>query len=141
MKNKILVFLILVLFISCEKETQRRSNNPYLPNYSFSALLDLHLPLYSSLNFVSNPISLTIDNDIDIIVMKVSEGNYIAWNGNCPNHSKSSCSKLIISGLNSKCACEDYTYSLYSGQSQTAPYPLINYSVEILGNSLIRVYN
>ena len=141
MKNKILVFLILVLFISCEKETQRRSNNPYLPNYSFSALLDLHLPLYSSLNFVSNPISLTIDNDIDIIVMKVSEGNYIAWNGNCPNHSKSSCSNLIISGLNSNCAWEDYTYSLYSGQSQTAPYPLINYSVEILGNSLIRVYN
>ena len=141
MKNKILAILVLVLFISCEKETKRRSNNPYLPNYSFSALLDLHLPLYSNLNFVSNPIALTIDNDIDIIVMKVSEGNYVAWNGNCPSHSLSSCSKLIISGLNSKCTCEDYIYSLYSGQSQTAPYPMINYSVEVLGNSQIRVYN
>lgn len=141
MKNKILIFLILVLFISCEKETQRRSNNPYLPNYNFSAQLDLNLPLYSNLNFVSNPIALTIDNDIDIIVMKVYEGNYVAWNGNCPSHSLSSCSKLIISGLNSKCTCEDYIYSLYSGQSQTAPYSMVNYSVEVLGNSQIRVYN
>ncbi len=141
MKNKILVILILVLFVNCEKETQRRSNNPYLPNYNFSTLINLSLPLYSNLNFVSNPLTLTIDNDIDIIVMKVSEGNYVAWNGNCPSHSLSSCSKLIISGLNSKCTCEDYTYSLNSGQSQTAPYPMVNYSVEVLGNSQIRVYN
>jgi nitrite reductase/ring-hydroxylating ferredoxin subunit len=141
MKNKILAILLLVVFISCEKETSRRSNNPYLPNYSFSALLNLSLPSYIGLNSNSNPIAITIDNDIDILIMKISDGNYVAWNGNCPSHSLSSCSKLIISGLNSKCNCEGYTYSLYSGDSQTAPYPMINYRVEVLGNNTIRVYN
>ncbi len=125
-----------------ESTFNTKVNSPLIPNYTFSTVLNLNLPLYSNLNFVASPLPLTIVNNIDIIVMKVSEGNYVAWNGNCPNQSLTPCSRLSIAGLNAKCNCEDaFLYSLFTGIAQSAIYPIISYQVEIMGNNSIRVFN
>ena len=142
MKNYFLAFAFLGLLISCEKDSNRRANNPFLPNYNFSAILNLNLPSYSGLRSNLNPIAVNIEGDIDILIMKVSDNDFRAWNGNCPNQSQTSCSRLSISGLDGKCNCEDaFLYSLFTGIAQNASYPMINYRVEVLGNNSIRVYN
>lgn len=142
MKKLLTAFVLLVLFVSCEKDTNTRTNNPYIPNYGFSAILNLNLPSYSGLLTPVNPIAITVEGDIYLLIMKVSDGQFYAWNGNCPNQSLTSCSRLSISGLDGKCNCEDgFRYSLFTGIGQNATYPMINYRVESLGNNTIRVYN
>lgn len=142
MKKFLFAFFILSLFASCERESARRTNNPYLPNYGFSVILNLNLPSFSGLLTPVNPIAITIEGDIHLLIMKISDNQYYAWNGNCPNESPTACSKLSISGSNGKCNCDDgFLYSLFTGIGQNATYPLINYRVEALGNNSIRVYN
>jgi len=140
-KYSFFLLFLLVAFV-CEKDSNRRSNNPYLPNYSFNAVLNLNLPSFNALLSNLNPIAVTVDGDIDILIMKGSDNQYYAWNGNCPNQAPTNCSKLTISGLNGKCNCEDaFLYNLFTGTAPNAVYPMINYRVEVLGNNSIRVYN
>ena len=40
----------------------------------------------------------------------------MAWEATCPNHVPESCSKLDISGVLAECSCEDFQYSLATGQ-------------------------
>jgi hypothetical protein len=142
MKKFLFAIFLLALFVGCEKDSTRRTNNPYLPNYGFSAVLNLNLPSYSGLLTPVNPIAVTIEGDIDLLIMKVSDNQFYAWNGNCPNQTATACSKLSISGSNGKCNCDDqFLYSLFTGIGQNATYPLVNYRVEALGNNTIRVYN
>jgi hypothetical protein len=143
MKKYFLTLVIFGLLCSCDKESGRSNNNPYLPNYSFSAILNLNLPGYSGLNSNLNPTQITVDGDIDIVMMKISSNEYRAWNGNCPNQSPTACSRLSISGLNAKCNCEDaYEYNMFNGIGNNgASYTMVPYRVEVLGNNSIRVYN
>ena len=140
MKKTFLLLFLMSLFLGCTKDTVRNTN-PYIPNYNFSFVINLNLPQYIGLTSAVNPISLTEPSGITMIVMKISDTEYRAWNDYCPNQSISSCSKLIISGnVNAKCGCENYVYSLFTGVGN-AQYTLIPYRVEILGNNSIRVYN
>lgn len=142
MKKFLFAFFLLALLASCEKDSTRRTNNPYLPNYGFSVVLNLNLPSYSGLLTPINPIPITIEGDIHLLIMKISDNQYNAWNGNCPNQAPTSCSRLSVSGSNGKCNCDDgFLYSLFTGIGQNATYPLVNYRVEALGNNTIRVYN
>lgn len=142
MKKPYLFFLFLLLAMGCDKDSNRRTNNPFLPNYSFNAVLNLNLPSNNALLSNLNPIAITIDNDIDILIMKGTDNLYYAWNANCPNQSPTDCSRLTISGLNGKCNCEDaFLYNLFTGTAINATYSMINYRVEVLGNNSIRVYN
>ena len=141
MKKYFLAFILIGFLCSCEKDSGRTYNNPYLPNYSFSTTLNLNLPSYSGLNSNSNPIAITVDGDIHIVIMKVAGSDYRAWNGNCPNQSPTACSRLSIDGLYAKCNCEDaYKYSMYDGTA-AAQYTMIPYRVEVINSSTIRVYN
>jgi len=141
MKKYFFPFIFIGLFWSCEKNSSRTYNNPYLPNYTVNATLNLNFPQYSGLNSNLNPIATTVNNDIDIVIMKSGSG-YVAWNGNCPNQTPTACSRLIISGLNAKCNCEDaFEYSMFSGIGTNAQYTMIPYRVEVLGNNMIRIYN
>lgn len=143
MKKYFLNLVIFGLLCSCDKESSRSNNNPYLPNYSFSATLNLNLPSYSQLKFDGNALDFTVDGDINIVMIKVGGSDYRAWNGNCPNQSPTTCSRLSISGLNAKCNCEDaYEYNMFNGIGNNgAAYTMIPYRVEVLGNNTIRVYN
>jgi hypothetical protein len=141
MKKYFLTFIFIGLLFGCEKDSGRTYNNPYLPNYNFSATINLNLPSYSGLNSNSYPVAFTVDGDIRIVMMKVAGTDYRAFNGNCPNQSPTACSRLTIDGLYAKCNCEDaYKYSMFDGTA-AAQYGMIPYRVEVINSSTLRVYN
>lgn len=139
MKYYLLYILNLVVLIGCSGDSVR-NNNPYIPSYNFSYVINLNLN--TPLTIPVNPVVVTEPTGISMIVMKITDTDYRAWNANCPNHALSSCSRLIIKGdkVNAKCNCENYEYSLFTGVG-AAKYTLIPYQVEVLGNNSIRVFN
>ena len=139
MKKYSVLLASLILLFGCSSDTPR-NNNPYIPNYPFSSNINMNLPLYSGLNTPMNPISFSVENGISMIVMKISDTDFRAWNDSCPNQSPVACSKMTISGLNAKCGCENYEYSLFTGVG-SADYSMIPYRIEVLGNNQLRIYN
>ena len=139
MKKHILLLFGLLIIMSCSKDTVR-NKNPYIPNYSFSFVINLSLPSYAALTSNLNPIKVNDGTGINFIIMRVSENNYTVWNANCPNQYPSDCSSMSINGLNAKCSCDNIEYSLFTGVG-TGQYTMIPYAVENLGNNSIRVYN
>ena len=109
-------FLLLgfVLFFSCNKSKEFR--NPYLVDVRFHREINLSLPSYNNLNFVGGSIFL---NDIGIngvMVFNLNGSTFLAWEATCSNHLPENCSKLTINGVLANCSCEDYQYSLATGQ-------------------------
>ena len=141
MKKMIFMCFYFMIFMSCDKSATA-NRNPFVPYIPFSVTLNLNLPSYTNLNSNVNPLLITDPNVgvSGLIVMKVSDGDFRAWEANCPNHAPSSCSRMSISGLNSKCSCDDKVYSLFTGIGDSQ-YPLIAYRVDILGNNSIRISN
>lgn len=140
MKKYILLLTLFGLTLGCSKD-RIRNTNPYIPNYSFSLTINTNLPLYSGLNSPINPIVVTEPGTgVNLILMKISDTDYRAWDANCPNQYPSSCSKMTISGINAKCPCDAIEYSLFTGVG-TGEYTMKPYTVEVLGTNLIRVYN
>ena len=108
------VFLGFVFFFSCTKF--KESRNPYLVDVKFQREINLSLPSYNNLNFVGGSILV---NDIGIngvVVFNLNGSTFLAWEATCPNHLPENCSKLTINGVLVNCSCEDYQYSLATGQ-------------------------
>ena len=137
MKNYFIIVSTLILLLGCTNDSVR-NNNPYIPSYGFSYVINLNLN--AALTSPGNPVALTEPSGIGIIVIKVSDSDYRAWNANCPNHTPSSCSRLIPNSTTAKCSCENYEYNLLTGVGN-AQYTLIPYRVEVLNSNSIRVYN
>ena len=59
------------------------------------------------------------------------------------NHKVEQCSSLKINGLLALCSCDNYKYSLATGQliegpeGNTSQYPLLNYRVEKQNNIIV----
>ena len=144
MKKIVALLSIIVLFISCSSDNVRYKN-PYIPDYGFSINIDANLPLYSGLLSAINPILITNENvgANGIIVMKISDTDYRAWEANCPNQYLSACSRMVINGVNAKCPCDEIEYSLFNGVGidGQGEYTMKPYRVDILGKNLIRVSN
>ena len=144
MKKIVALLSIIVLFISCSSDNVRYKN-PYIPDYGFSINIDANLPLYSGLLSAVNPILITNENvgANGIIVMKISDTDYRAWEANCPNQYLSACSRMVINGVNAKCPCDEIEYSLFNGVGidGQGEYTMKPYRVDILGKNLIRVSN
>ena len=144
MKKIVALLYIIVLFISCSSDNVRYKN-PYIPDYGFSINIDSNLPLYSGLLSAVNPILITNENvgANGIIVMKISDTDYRAWEANCPNQYLSACSRMVINGVNAKCPCDEIEYSLFNGVGigGQGEYTMKPYRVDILGKNLIRVSN
>ncbi len=145
MKNisKFTVGIIFIL-ISCNRSSVVR--NPYLNELDFEFSVNLNLPLYSNLKFTGGSILINDFGHKGIILYNLNNNNYLAWEASCPNHKPNSCSKTKIIGSLTECGCENYQYSLVTGQllnpslNETNQYPMINYGVRISGNNLI-IYN
>ncbi len=140
--NRIFSLLILsTIVLGCGKDSVRNVN-PFLPNYPFTYDINTNLPLYSGLRNNVNPVAVNVEGvGINgIIVMKVSENNYVAWDAACPNMYPGVCDRMIIDGLNAKCDCDGLSYSLFTGVGQGAPYTLKPYLVQVVGE-IIRVTN
>lgn len=116
------------------------NNNPYLPNYTVNLDINLNLPQYSKLKFVSNAIYIPDQGVRGIIIFNTSGTTYNAFDAACPNQALGSCSIMTIKGVNALCPCDNAEYSLFTGQSQGAAYPLKQYRVAVNGN-VLKVYN
>ena len=141
MKKVCLFVLVVLTAMSCSKQAEA-NRNPFVPFVPFSLTLNLNLPGFANLNSNVNPMLITDPNAgvSGLIVMKISDGDFRAWEASCPNQAISSCSRLTISGLNAKCPCDDKLYSLFTGLGP-GQYPLIAYRVEVLSNNNIRISN
>ncbi len=136
--------LMTYIFISCNKNSVIR--NPFLPELDFEFSINLNLPLYNNLKFTGGSLLINDFGHKGIILYNLNNDNYLAWEASCPNHNANSCSKTKLLGSLTECECENYQYSLVTGQllnpspKDTNRYPMINYGVRVSGNNLI-IYN
>ena len=128
----------LILISGCAKNNIDNRCN-YLLNLDIYYEINLNLPQYSELNFISNSVYVPNVGNGGIIVVNSGSG-YLAWDAADPNRTNLPCSVLTISGLEaiSNCA-EQNTYSLITGQSigVALTCSLKPYRVESSGNILI----
>lgn len=143
MKRFFLLLIIVFLSISCSKDSVN-NNNPYLPTYRFtSSAINLNLPLNSPLLSPGNPITY-YEAGVGIqgkIFIMYTGSMYVAFDAVCPNQSITGCSSMDLSGIKAICPCDNAEYSLFTGQSPEKEYPMIQYRVEQLSPTTIRVYN
>lgn len=142
MKKYLLLLLTLAFLPGCNKDDNTNNNNPYLPRYNFSITIDTQLPLYAQLQFTSNPVFIN-QAGIGIngvIVMNTGNNNFAAFEATCPNQELSQCSQLTIDGINAICPCDNVAYNLFSGDGGQK-YRLLQYRVEVISPTLIRIYN
>lgn len=133
------VFCLLALF-ACSDNTRER--NPFLPELGFRFEINLNLPLYSPLNNQGNPVVINSEGVgiRGVVVMNTGFDQYRAWELSCPNHPPNSCSTLVVDGQVARCPCEDYEYSLFTGQMLNRPddgqqyYDLLFYLATRSGN-------
>ena len=133
--------LIFFITISCSKE--RINNNPYLQNISFEKTINLNLPQYDNLRFSGGSIYLQNGGIKGLLLFNIND-QIMAWEASCPNHVPSECSVMSINGVQSTCQCEDFKYSLATGQLLSVggenKYPMLLYLSEKNGNS-VRISN
>lgn len=141
MKKYFAILFLVGLFINCSNDN-KRNVNPFLPDYSFSYPINLDLPSFYGLRSNVNPVYLNAQGVgvRGIIVIRISDTEYRAWEAACPNQYPSDCSTMTIAGLDAKCACDNQKYNLFLGTG-TGQYTMKPYQVEILNPTNIRVYN
>ena len=135
---KIISFVILILIIGCAKEIND-SNCNYLLDLDIYYEVNLNLPQYNELNFISNSVYIPNVGNGGIIVVNSGTG-FLAWDAADPNLTNLPCSALNISGLEATSSCaEQNTYSLITGQSigVALTCSLKPYRVESNGNILV----
>ena len=139
MKN----FFYLVLMVcvcACSGTGNENENCKFLLNLDVNVYINLSLPQYSQLQYVSNSVYIANVGNAGIIVSNIGSG-FMAWDASDPNHSPNNSCHLEISGLEATCSCGDEnTYSLVTGQplnSSTLVCGLKNYRVEQSGNTLL----
>ena len=140
-KKKSHFLLFFLIIISCSKE--RINNNPYLQNISFEKTINLNLPQYDNLRYSGGSIYVENGGIKGLLLFNIND-QIMAWEASCQNHYPSECSKMSISGVQSTCSCENYNYSLATGQMLSEinerTYPMLSYFSEKNGNS-IRIFN
>ena len=135
-------FWLLILFVSvlfsCS-DSERSNKNPYIPSYSVNLSVDMNLPSYSNLKYVSNAVIVPNYGAKGIIVMKTGEGTYTAFDAACPNQALTSCTAMTIDGIYAVCSCDKTQYNLFTGLGGKE-YPMKQYRVEVSG-TVVHVYN
>ncbi|NHM00646.1 Rieske (2Fe-2S) protein [Flavobacterium difficile] len=143
MKRFFYLLVVIVLSFSCEKDTQRNNENPFLPNYSFEVNINMSFPQYATLAFPSTGVYVnTAGAGIrGIIVFNAGSGNYVAYDAACPNQALADCSTMTINGINAKCPCDNAEYSLFTGLAAGKQYPLKAYRVQVIDDTTLRIFN
>jgi nitrite reductase/ring-hydroxylating ferredoxin subunit len=133
-----------LIVLGCGKTPLQR--NPYLVDLRFQRELNLSLPLYNSLNFVGGSILLRDLGINGVIVFNLNGTTFLAWEATCPNHLPKACSALSITGVLAECSCEQFQYSLATGQllnpteALNPPQGLLFYQVQNF-NGTLRITN
>lgn len=139
MKKLLITSLLLTLFFSCGSDDNGNDNCRFLLNVGVATSINLNLPQYSQLQFVSNAAYVPNVGNGGVIVFNSGTG-FMAWDAADPNHSPTSCSLLDIVGAEGVCNCSDEnTYSLFTGQPLGNPdlrCGLRNYPTQLNGSEL-----
>ena len=140
--KRVFIFITLLFTVSCSNDGSNR--NPFLQEVGFNFELNLNLPLYSNLNTIGNPVYVGNPSvgTRGAFVMRTGPDTFFAFEASCPNHAPNSCSTMTIEGQEVACSCEDYRYSLFTGQQLNRPddgnryYDLLFYRATQNGNSV-----
>ena len=130
--------LLIVLFCNCSSNINDSRCN-FLLNLDIYYEVNLNLPQYSDLNFVSNSVYIPDVGNGGIIIVNSGTG-FLAWDASDPNHDILPCSILNINVLQATSSCnQQNTYSLITGQSvgTVLNCTLKAYRVESVGNVLM----
>lgn len=138
MKKLFLLIVFVSALFSCS-DNNRSNNNPYIPNYAVNAYIDTNLPLYNKLIYISNPVYIPNYGAKGLIVIKVGEGLFNAFDAACPNQDITTCTAMTIDGINAVCPCDKTSYNLFTGLGGKE-YPMKQYRAEFTG-TVIHVYN
>lgn len=136
------VFVILAFFWSCENDPTNR--NPFLQEIGFRFDVNLNLPLYSPLTNTGNAVLIRQDavGTRGVFVINTGFNQYRAFEASCPNHVPNDCSTMTFTGQVATCACDDYEYSLFTGQMLNRPddgnryYDMLEYRANFGGGSV-----
>ncbi len=136
---KYIVLIVFLVVLGCSKTAVER--NPFLLENSFDQSINLALPAFNELNYNFGSKYWSNGGIKGLLLFNLS-GTIMAWEASCPNHAPNNCSILKISGATASCSCEDYQYSLATGQPLTegATYSLLFYKVQQSG-TVVRIYN
>jgi len=75
-----------------------------------------------------------------VFIINAGFNQFRAFEASCPNHAPNSCSTMTLDGQVATCACEDYQYSLFTGQQLSRPedgnryYDMLEYRATFNGN-------
>ena len=137
MKKQLLLLVLFSFILGCS-DNGFNNKNPYLPNYTFTVDINMNLPAYSNLKYVSNAVYYSGAGVKGIYIFNTGSG-YNAFDAACPNQTLSDCSTMTLKGINVICPCDNQEYSLFTGQGKLQ-YPLKQYRVDVNGD-MLRVYN
>ncbi|WP_430968413.1 Rieske (2Fe-2S) protein [Spongiimicrobium sp. 2-473A-2-J] len=133
-------FFLGILILSCD--SGRSNRNPFLQEIGFRFDLNLNLPLYSPLTNTGNAVYV---NNAGVgtrgaFVINTGFNQFRVFEASCPNHAPNSCSTTELNGQTAICPCEDYEYSLFTGQFLNRPdtgerfYDMLEYRATFSGN-------
>jgi hypothetical protein len=146
MKNICVLILLLFTLIACDSDDQSINQyNPYLSNPpQVNITINLNLPQYNNLNFPGGSATITTQGIRGIIVYRLNDDLFTAFEIADPNHFPNDCSRMTINGIEASCPCPDdeNVYNIVTGQHKTLPnnYPMLGYRIERTGNT-IRITN
>lgn len=140
--NRILGILLLVLLLSCSND--RTNRNPFLQEINFRFDANLNLPKYSPLTNTGSAVSVISDGvgTRGVFIINTGFNQFRAFEASCPNHAPNSCSTMVLDGQVVTCSCEDYQYSLFTGQQLNRPddgnryYDMLEYRTSFGGNTV-----
>ena len=116
MKQLLFLCIIICIFLTCS-DSDSDPNCNFLFDTKVAHELNMNLPQYNDLNFISNSVYVPNIGNGGVIVTNSGTG-FLAWDAADPNHTFSQCSILSIEGLEASCNCPDGNkYSLITGQS------------------------
>jgi nitrite reductase/ring-hydroxylating ferredoxin subunit len=137
---KYIVLIGFLVLVSCSKTAVER--NPFLIEKGFDQSINLALPAFNNLSYAGGSMYWPNGGIRGLLLYNLNGNTIMAWEASCPNHEVKSCSTMQISGVTASCSCEDYQYSLATGQplSEGATYSLLFYKVQQNGTA-VRIYN
>ena len=137
------LLIVLVFVLGCSNDKGRR--NPYLQEIGFRFDINLNLPLYSPLTNTGNAIYIGTQGvgTRGVFVINTGFDVFRAFEASCPNHAPNSCSTMVLDSQIAVCSCEDYEYSLFTGQQLNRPddgnryYDMLEYRATESGGTVI----
>jgi nitrite reductase/ring-hydroxylating ferredoxin subunit len=141
--TRYIYILILLIITACSNDGTNR--NPYLQEISFRFEANLNLPSYSPLTNTGSAVfiqSATVGTK-GVFVINAGFDQFRAFEASCPNHAPNECSTMTLNGQVATCSCEDYEYSLFTGQLLNRPddgkryYDMLEYRTSFGGNIVV----